>query len=271
VLQPGTDLDSFVVGDPLGRGGSATVYLAHSRGGSDGDDAQVALKVLDEEHREPPDLSRLQREFQLAGRLDHPHIVKMHGRGSYWLAMQYVDGGNAGSLHNLDNRLAALAQVAAALDYTHREGIVHCDVKPSNILVFKDFSAGGAVLIDFGVAHALAPSGGSKPDRDAQVQASLPYAAPEILLGHTPSAATDEYSLACTAVELLTGTMPFVANTAIGLAAAQLHHQPPRLSHEISWIPHAFDSILAKAMAKDPDLRYESCTEFIGLITRALR
>jgi serine/threonine-protein kinase len=296
VPGPGEPFDGYTIDKELGRGGNATVYLAHpSDEAARGAVQVVALKVLHADRRTPQELVRLHREFDLARQLDHPHIVRMDARGPHWLAMQYVDGGNAGTLHTLGNRLAALAQIAGALDYTHRKGIVHCDVKPSNILVFEDFSDGGAMLIDFGVAHSLAEdaqgrlarhplqtlsldpakriaqssrAGGARP---AQVQASLPYAAPELLLGQQPSGATDEYALACTAVELITGTLPFVATTPVGLVEAQLHHPPPQLSHQVSWIPRAFDSILAKAMAKNPDIRYESCTEFIQLITRALR
>jgi eukaryotic-like serine/threonine-protein kinase len=289
VPRPGEPFDGYTIDKELGRGGSATVYLAHS---TVDDTGPVALKVLGTDRHTPAELDRLHREFDLAGRLEHPHIVRMYDRGPDWLAMQYVDGGNCSTLHTLVNRLAALAQVADALDYTHRGGIVHCDVKPANILVFEDFSDGGAILIDFGVAHSLAEDAQLRlarhpmqslsldparriaarpPDRPAQVQASLPYAAPELLLGQQPSGATDEYALACTAVELITGKLPFAATTPVGLVEAQLRHPPPKVSHQVSWIPRAFDSILAKAMAKNPDVRYESCAEFIRLITRALR
>lgn len=268
------------------------MYLARATDHASGADNVVALKVLGADRNSPYELGRLQREFDLARQLDHPHIVAMYDRGPRWLAMQYVDGGNATTLHTLGNRLAALAQIADALDYTHQKGIVHCDVKPANILVSEDFSAGGAILIDFGVAHSLAEDAqlrlaehplqamstdpakriSMRPqDRPTQVQATLPYASPELLLGHRPSGATDEYALACTAVELITGTVPFAATTAVGLMEAQLHHAPPRVSQRVSWIPRAFDSILAKALAKDPELRYETCSEFIRLITRALR
>jgi serine/threonine-protein kinase len=279
----------YTVEKELGRGGSATVYLAHA----DDDQARtVALKVIGEDRRNPLELGRLQREFELARQLEHPHIVTMYDRGPFWLAMQYVDGGNASILHTLANRLTALAQTADALDYTHRMGIVHCDVKPTNILVSEDFSREGAVLIDFGVAHSMAEDAQLRlaahpthsltldpakrvaqrpPARPTQVQASLPYAAPELLHGLQPTGATDEYALACTAVELITGKPPFVAPTPVALVEAQLHHAPPKVSRGVAWIPRAFDSILAKAMAKDPEARYESCSEFIRLITRALR
>jgi serine/threonine-protein kinase len=129
------------------------------------------------------------------------------------------------------------------------------------------FSTRGAVLIDFGVAHAVAEDVGHRP---AHVEASLPYSAPELLHGR-PSAATDEYALACTAFELITGSPPFTATTPIGLVDEHLNSPPPKLSRKIDWLPHAFDSIMAKALAKTPDNRYQSCSEFVALITRALR
>lgn len=287
--RPTEDFHGYVVAQALGHGGSATVYLAYQPSAAN---RAVALKVLSPGHRTENRLERISREFDFAKRLPHPHIIEVYDRGIDWLTMQYIDGGNAGTLHNVDLRLQALAQIAGALDFAHRQGIVHCDVKPANILVHKDFAAGGAVLIDFGVAHSLAEDMAIRLSRDATqrlsldparrithqrtehpatVQASLPYAAPELLTGRAPCAATDEYALACTAVELITGTTPFVAATAGALIDAQLHQAPPRISRRISWIPHAFDSILAKAMAKDPDARYESCAEMVELITRVLR
>jgi serine/threonine-protein kinase len=167
----------------------------------------------------------------------------------------------------MPDRLAALAQIADALDYAHRCGIVHCDVKPSNILVSLPFSARGAVLIDFGVAHAVAEDVGRRP---AHVEASLPYSAPELLHGHAPSAATDEYALACTAFELITGSPPFTATTSMELVDEQLHAQPPKVSRKFDWLRHGFDSIMAKALSKSPDNRYESCSEFVSLIAKTL-
>lgn len=292
--RPPEDFNGYAVADVLGHGGSATVYLAHQQKMND---RPVALKVLSPGHRTEDPLSRISREFDFARRLPHPHIVEVYDRGSDWLAMQYIDGGNAATLHHRDLRLAALTQIAGALDFAHRLGIVHCDVKPTNILVHQNFSQGGAVLIDFGVAHSLAEDMAHRLSRDgaqrhslhrlsldpakrithqrsehnATVQASLPYAAPELLTGRAPSPATDEYALACTAVELITGAAPFIASTAGALIDAQLHQAPPRLSRSTAGTPRAFDSILAKAMAKDPDARYESCGEMIDLITRVLR
>jgi eukaryotic-like serine/threonine-protein kinase len=264
-VRPGDEFEGYAVDKVVGHGGSSIVYLAH-----DMTDAArpVALKMLTDDHCSLAEIARLRREFDFANSLRHPHIISVERRGRGWLSMQYIAGKTAGSLRSLDDRLTALAQIADALDYAHREGVVHCDVKPSNILVHADFSAGGAVLIDFGVAHALAED---HLDRPKQVQASLPYVAPEVLRGEPPWAATDEYALACTAVELITGAPPFMASTSMGLVEAQLNRPPPKISRSDPDIPRAFDAILAKAMAKDPEVRYQSCSQFVGLITRVLR
>jgi serine/threonine-protein kinase len=250
---------SFVIVDTLGRGGYASVYRARR------DDLEVALKVLDDA-RNRVEVARLRHEFETARRLDHPHIVKMYVSGTGWLAMELIDGGSIETVQPLSKRLVALSQIASALDYAHNHGVVHCDVKPTNILVSRDISR--AVLIDFGIAHTIADDIGHRP---RLVEASLPYSAPELITNHAPTEATDEYALACTAVELITGSPPFTAPTAIGLIEAHLHQPPPRRSGEIDWLPRVFDAIVAKALAKSPTDRYASCREFVALLKRAFR
>jgi serine/threonine protein kinase len=265
VLSPGDRFAGYVIEAALGHGGYATVYRAHHEAGPD---RAIALKVLDERHRHQAQVARLRREFEFAHQLDHPHIVRVYERGPGWLSMALLSGGTIANLSTVPQRVAALTQIADALDYIHNRAIVHCDVKPSNILVQPHLSEIEAVLIDFGVAVSITDDIGY---RATHVQASLPYSAPELLTGHAPSEATDEYALACTAVELITGTPPFTATTQLGLISAHLNSAPPRRSREIDWLPRVFDSILAKAMAKNPEHRYQSCREFMSLITRALR
>lgn len=283
----GADFSGYVIERTLGRGGSATVYLARRPG----DPIPVALKVLHPEHRTDEDRHRLQRGFTLSAQLDHPHIITEYEHGPDWVTMRYVDGGNVTALRAPPARLTALAQIADALDHAHRLGIVHCDVKPPNILVHQDFSQGGAVLIDFGVAHVLAEDMAVRLARadghrlslnpaqritrqpappEPTVHASLPYAAPELLLGQMPSGDTDQYSLACTAVELFTGAPPFAAETAAGLVEAHVHQRPPRFSGRKAGLPRSFDSVVAVALAKEPDARYESCTQLVELLDQAL-
>lgn len=282
--SPEVEIAGYTATKVVGYGGSAVVYQAR-----DPDGAIVALKILDDRHRRPVQLARLQCEFDFARQLTHPNIVTVYAAGPGWLAMELLDGGTVNNLPGIAERLTALTQIAGALDHAHRRGIVHCDVKPANILVDQPFSR--AVLIDFGVAHSMAADVAVKlaQDRHARmsldparritrqaprphpdIQASLPYSAPELLSGRTPLAATDQYALACTTVELLTGSPPFAADTAIALIDHQLYSRPPRISQRCNWIPPSVDSIIARAMAKDPDRRHDSCSEFVNLIAEAL-
>jgi serine/threonine protein kinase len=257
MVAPGDWFAGYLVAEAVGQGGHATVYRAVGATGT------VALKVLDENHRQPAQLARLRREFEFARKLAHPHVITVYEAGPDWLAMELLDGGTAGALTRLDDRLTALVQIGAALDYVHREGIVHCDVKPSNILLSQDFSR--AVLVDFGIAYSVSQRRLPEP-----VEASLPYLAPEVLRGQPPTAATDEYALACTAVELVTGSPPFSVDTTLKLTYAQLYDQPPRFSESLPWLPRAFDSKIAKAMAKDPEVRYPTCMDFVAALIRVL-
>jgi len=265
VVYPGRPFEGYLVETLLGRGGEAVVYRAR---GSDPAHPVVALKVLDDAHRDPTCAARLAREFRLAHRLNHPHIVKVYEHGPFWIAMQCVDGGNISTLATLNDRLAALAQIATALDHAHHDGIVHTDVKPTNILVHQNFSQDGAVLIDFGVAYVLAEDVWHRP---AHVVTSLPYAAPELLQGRLPQAATDEYALACTALEVLTGRTPFAGDNPLALIDAHLHLPPPEISRHIRWLSRTFDVVLARAIAKDPDRRYGSCAEMMRHVEDAVR
>lgn len=263
MLSAGDRFDDYVVDEALGHGGSATVYRVHD---AKNPSRVVALKILDEHARDRAHVAQLRREFDVAHRLDHPHIVTVYERGPAWLTMEVVAGGGVQHLRTVPERLAALGQIADALDYIHNRAIVHCDVKPANILVEPDGSR--AVLIDFGVAVEITDDICRRP---TQVEASLPYSAPELIAGRAPTEATDEYALACTAVELITGSPPFREESRVGLVDAHLHRPPPRLSRESDWLPRAFDSIVAKGLAKAPADRYQSCREFIALVVRALQ
>ncbi len=263
MIRLGEEFEGYVVDATLGRGGYATVYRAHTAAEPD---HPVALKVLDDHHRREDQTARLRREFEFAHQLDHPNIVTVYGNGVGWLTMEVVDGGTSTALPTKEGRLTALAQIADALDYTHRSGIVHCDVKPSNILVSQDFSR--AVLIDFGVAYAVSETVGWHA---THIEASLPYTAPELLRGRPPSALTDQYALACTAVELLLGAPPFSSETWMALVDEHLNKPVPSFSRKFGWVPRLFDSVMGRALAKIPDSRYDSCSEFVAQLTRALR
>ncbi|HTM86428.1 MAG TPA: serine/threonine-protein kinase [Mycobacterium sp.] len=262
--EAGAQFGGYLIDREVGRGGSAVVYQAHHLSDPG---PPVALKVLDEAHRTPTWQARLEREFEFAAALEHPNIVTVYRHGPFWLTMQFVDGGRATRLRGLQDQLAALTQIAAALDYAHHSGIVHCDVKPANILVPEAFPRAGAVLTDFGTAHAVVEDVWRR-HHDPEV--SLPYTAPEILRGKAPSAAGDEYALACTAVELLTGAPPFPAHSAAELVDAHLRLLPPPIPEAFGPAARAVDVVVERAMAKFPARRYESCTEFVEQLSRVL-
>jgi serine/threonine protein kinase len=262
VVSVGDDFSGYVVDTVLGRGGYATVYRAHR---AVDPNSAAALKVIDDDDLHRHRTALLRREFEFAHQLDHPNIIRVYENGDGWLAMELVDGGTATALSKKADQLSALAQIAGALDYTHHIGIVHCDVKPSNILVSQDFQR--AVLTDFGVAYAISETVGWHADH---LEASLPYAAPELLRGRPPSALSDQYALSCTAVELLLGSPPYTAETPMELIGAQLDHPVPSFSRENAWVPRIFDTVMSRALAKIPEGRYDSCTELIAHLTHAL-
>ena len=238
----------------------------------------MALSREFEGHELAEARARFFREAEMAGRLHHPDIVAIFDAGEEaglaFIAMEYVKGHDLlrhtlpGKLLPVPVVLDTLARVALALAYAHTQGVVHCDVKPANILVAQNFYENGAVLIDFGNARRL---GEEAVPYTTYVTASLPYSPPELLTGAAVTGATDVYALACTAVEMITGSPPFTATNQAALADSQLHRTPPRPSHDIDWLPRAFDSVLAKAMAKRPEGRYQSCTELVALVTRIVR
>lgn len=262
MLPVGAKFEGYVVDAILGRGGYAGVYRVHPQ---DEPNRAVALKILDENHRGEDQIAKLRREFEFAHQLDHPHVIKVFRQGRGWLTMELVDGGTATRLVKRSDQLRALTQIADALDYIHRCGIVHHDVKPTNILVSQDFSR--AVLIDFGIAFAVADTAHWHVTR---IETSLPYTAPELLHGRPPSALTDQYALACTAVELLIGDPPYDGETWMELVDAHLSKPVPSYSNNIAWVPRLFDTWLHRALAKIPESRYDTCAELIEQLRRAL-
>ncbi|WP_433191624.1 serine/threonine-protein kinase [Nocardia sp. CA-107356] len=261
----------------LGHGGSSDVYLAEDLERS----RLVSLKILGpEDSRSPEARARFVHEFDILSTLRHPNIVRMytHGEtdGRLWSAHEYVAGSTGATLVRRPHRrpdlgrvLHVLAGVAAGLDCVHANDVVHLDVKPANVLVGTDEPA-TVKLSDFDQARWL-----HRPEpplaTNGFVVVSVPYAAPELLRAGTVSPATDQYALVCSAIELLTGRPPFPRGNPMATAQAQLHDLPPEISTRNHWIPPEVDAILQRALAKDPDARYTSCTEPIRLLTEALR
>ncbi|MEC3916833.1 serine/threonine-protein kinase [Nocardia sp. CDC160] len=278
-LDPGADFAGYRIERVLGAGGMGVVYLArHPRL-----DRDVALKVfgtavggahpLDSRGR-----ARFDREAALAARLEHPDIVPIYDRSAPedeipWLCMRYINGGDIGELlAAAGGRLRAqdavrfITDAGSALDYAHRRGVLHRDVKPANILVDRsDRADGRAALTDFGIARAfddtLTLTG---------TTATVAYAAPE-RFGETPADhRADIYSLGCTFFEILTGSTPFPRPDQAAVISAHLTAPPPRPSELVPDLPPGLDEVIEIAMAKDPGDRYPDCATFAAAARRAL-
>jgi serine/threonine-protein kinase len=289
VYGAGDEVAGYVIDSFLGSGSSAEVYRARHIG----EPGSVALKVL---HTRPSDRQRVrerfEREFTIASLLDHPNIVDMYARGEIdptevsdetrtratilWMAMEYIDGRPANDLvgphpteDDVETIVAIATQIGAALDYAHAAEVLHRDVKPANIMVATGSERPRAVLTDFGIAQLLDDA---RPlARNGRVQGSIAYAAPELLTAQRLSAATDQYAFAAGLFELFTGEPPFPRATAFAITYAHLHDPVPRLTKAQPWLPSSLNSVFAKALAKNPADRYETCAEFTDIIRRALQ
>ena len=269
-----TTFAGYTVLRPLGSGGMADVYLAkHPRL-----PRRDALKVLttdmtvDGEFRE-----RFNREADLAATLWHPHIVAVHDRGEFqgqlWIAMDYVEGTDAahvvkerhGNGLPVEDVCAIVTAVASALDYAHHRGLLHRDVKPANILLTHPDTGDQRILLaDFGVARQLADASGITATNVAV--GTVAYAAPEQLLGQKMDGRADQYALAASAFHLLTGATPFPHANPVEAISMHLNCPPPRLSDHRPELAY-LDDVLRKALAKEPDQRFDRCRDFATAFT----
>jgi serine/threonine protein kinase len=245
----------------LGGGAMSTVYLAHHPTLPQ----WAALKVLHAEFAEnPATRARFVNEGNTTAGIGHRNVVAPYGRGvtedgQLWIAMQYVNGTDAEAALRAGamtppRTLHIVDEVAKVLDYVHRRGVVHQDVKPSNILLGeRGAEQERVVLSDFGAA-LTAQSG---DPADSPMVASLAYAAPEVITGGPVDGRADVYSLGCTLFRLLTGRYPFpVDGTMADTITAHLRQAPPRPSDFLPWADSRLDRVISTALAKDPDHRY---------------
>ncbi len=280
---PGDVFAGFTIDRVLGTGGMGTVYLAHHPRLPRRD----ALKLLRADLSADPGFrARFEREADLASRLDHRNIVTVYDRGctdeQLWIDMQYVDGIDASQALESDpaaltveRSLRIVSEVGLGLDFAHRHGLWHRDVKPANILL----SAGAdpdeperVMLTDFGVAKAVDEA--RQLTSTGNMLATLAYAAPEQIESRALDHRVDIYALGCVLYELLTGRVPFPEQTAYATMAAHLKKPPPRPSEVSTSLPpgsaSAIDDVVAQAMAKDRDERFGSCRELAQAARAAL-
>lgn len=261
--------DRYDVGPELGRGGMATIYQATDR--RHGRD--VAIKVL------PPSVSRalgaerFLAEIRIAAGLTHPNILTVHDSGEagglLYFVMPYVEGPSLRHRLEREQRLPVReavrlsCEVAEALEFAHRRGIVHLDVKPENIL----FEAGHAVLSDFGVARAVNAAGSEEVSTAGIAVGTPAYMSPEACAGEADlDGRSDEYALACVLYEMLTGQPPFVAGTTVALAARQMYDEVPPLRTLRPEAPARVVSAVHRALAKGREARFPTLAEFAAAL-----
>ena len=254
----------------IGRGGMGVVYRAYEAAL----DRTIALKVLAPElANQPGFVARLRREAISAARLRHPNIALLYEFGqaddTAFLAMEYLPGRSlrqlleAGPLPT-ERALGILDQIGQALDYAHSMGIVHRDVKPSNILVSP---ADQAMLIDFGLAEV---SECTLLTSDSAVLGTPHYMAPEQAAGRGAGERGDQYALAAVAYEMLTGVPPFHGRAATAVVHAHIYELPPPPTERRPTLPIAVNAVLLRGLAKQPHDRYPTLADFIAALRAAL-
>lgn len=270
-LSQGDTFAGFHIWRRLGQGGMGTVYAArHPRLPRD-----VALKLLVADPHDAAAAARFDREAETIARLDHPGIVSVLDRGVdhgiAWISMQLVDGRDVASELRergplpVEECLSYSRQVAQALDVAHRQGVVHRDVKPANIMLTgaDPDQNRRALLTDFGIAGLTGAQGRSDiTGRLDGMRATVAFASPEQLRGGVVDGQSDQYSLACTLYTMLTGAQPYAGTSGIQVGYGHLNAPVPSIRAERSDVPSGVAAAIERAMSKDPADRFASCAEF---------
>jgi serine/threonine protein kinase len=258
VLAPGSTFAGYKVESVVGAGGIGILYRARQIRL----DRPVALKLVEPEvARDPVIRERLRREARMVAALDHPNVVPLYeageDRGTVYIVTRWVEGTELGTLvqsHGpLEPARAArtAAQIAAALEVAHEQGLVHRDVKPSNVILTSEDHV---YLTDFGLAKRAETAPGLTGID--QMLGTVDYVAPEQIEGSEPDARGDIYSLGCVLFETLMGEAPF-ADQKGGMAKmwAQINAEPPSVRERRPDVPPALEEVIGRAMAKTPDAR----------------
>ncbi len=260
----------YVLSGLLGGGGMGKVFLARD----EVLERDVALKVLREQYAEDEGfVERFEREAKAAASLNYPHIVSVYDRGktedgTYYIAMEHVPGGTLkdrilkkGSMEAAEAVLLA-SQIADALGVAHASGIVHRDVKPQNVLLTAD---GEAKVADFGIARAASDAPLSN---SGLMLGTAKYMSPEQAMGDPLGPGSDLYSLGVVLYEMLTGEVPFDADSSVGVAMKHVT-EPPRPPREKNpEVPEALDAVVMKLLQKKPEDRYPGAAELVADLSR---
>ena len=267
----------YELGDTIGYGGMSEVHKGRDVRLS----RDVAIKVLRADlARDPQFQERFRREAQNAAALNHPAIVAVYDTGETqtefgplpYIVMEFVDGRTLRDIVKTEGPLPSkramevMADVCAALDFSHRHGIVHRDVKPANVMITK---TGAVKVMDFGIARAVA-DGQAQMTQTAAVIGTAQYLSPEQARGESVDARSDVYASGCVLFELLTGEPPFTGDSPVAVAYQHVREDPKPPSSLNPRVNPALDAIVLKAMAKGPANRYQSAAEMRGDLVRVL-
>ena len=278
MTQPKLVGGRYELGELIGYGGMAEVH----RGRDTRLNREVAIKVLRADlARDPSFLTRFRREAHSAAGLNHPSIVSVYDTGEDvgpdgtpvpFIVMEYVEGRTLRDILKSEGRLPGrrameiAADICAALDFSHRNGIVHRDIKPANVMITP---AGAVKVMDFGIARAVADTS-STVTQTANVIGTAQYLSPEQARGETVDARSDVYSTGCLLYELVTGVPPFQGDSPVAVAYQHVRENPVMPSARNPEIPRVVDSIVMKALAKNQLNRYQSAGEMRADLQRAL-
>src|ERR671912_2760856 len=267
--------DRYELGDTLGYGGMSEVHRGlDTRLGRD-----VAIKVLRADlARDPQFQLRFRREAQNAAALNHPAIVAVYDTGEVqsdfgplpYIVMEYVDGHTLREIVKTQGPMSqqrvieVMADVCAALDFSHKHNIIHRDVKPANIMINR---AGAVKVMDFGIARALGE--GQNVTQTAAVIGTAQYLSPEQARGEAVDARSDVYAAGCVLFELLCGHPPFVGDSPVSVAYQHVREDPRAPSEINRDVTPPIDAIVLKALSKNPANRYQSAGEMRADILRA--
>ncbi len=254
----------------LGSGGMAEVFRARDLML----ERSVGIKILRADYSSNKEFQeRFRQEARAAANLSHPNIVTVHDfgfdHGQLFIVMEHVPGTDLKTLlrkrgrFTVEDTVTLMVQACAGLGYAHRAGLVHCDVKPHNLLITPDMRL---KVTDFGIARALSTI---RPgDRDEVVWGSPQYFSPEQARGLAPSPASDVYSLGVVLYEMLTGTLPFIGETAEELARQHVNARPHPLSEYLPDVPPMLEEIEAKILSKEPSARYRTADQLGRVLLR---
>jgi beta-lactam-binding protein with PASTA domain/predicted Ser/Thr protein kinase len=278
MTQPRMVGDRYELGELIGYGGMAEVH----RGRDTRLNRDVAIKVLRADlARDPSFLNRFRREAHSAAGLNHPAIVSVYDTGEDiapdgtaipFIVMEFVEGRTLRDVLKSEGRLPArrameiTADICNALDFSHRNGIIHRDVKPANVMITP---AGAVKVMDFGIARAVADTSATVT-QTANVIGTAQYLSPEQARGEAVDARSDVYSTGCLLYELVTGVPPFQGDSPVAVAYQHVRENPVTPSTRNPELPRSLDSITMKALAKNQLNRYQSAGEMRADLQRAL-